>query len=113
MINTCFINLLSNAVKFTPIDGTIQVDSEICCEKVNVYISDSGVGISSENLQKLFRPDIKSGTLGTENEKGTGLGLILVKEFIEKNKGMISVTSAVGEGSMFTLTLPLISSLAS
>jgi signal transduction histidine kinase/tetratricopeptide (TPR) repeat protein len=107
MISTCLINLLSNAVKFTPLEGNICVTPEINGKTVSIMVSDTGVGISPEHIQKLFRLDTKSGTLGTANEKGTGLGLLLVKEFIEKNNGKINVQSTPGKGSTFTLTLPI------
>ncbi|NVO20610.1 MAG: HAMP domain-containing histidine kinase [Bacteroidetes bacterium] len=106
MISTCIINLLSNAVKFTPHHGSIHIDAELRPELVKLHISDSGIGIPPENIQNLFHPEKKSGTLGTANEKGTGLGLLLVKEFIEKNNGTINVQSSVGAGSVFTLSLP-------
>ena len=106
MVNTCMINLLSNAVKFTPLNGSVQVIPETNGAMIKVHIKDTGVGISPENMQKLFRLDTKSGTPGTANEKGTGLGLLLVKEFAEKNNGSISVQSNTGEGSIFTLTIP-------
>lgn len=106
MMNTCVINLLSNAVKFTHLNGTIRISPEINGEMVNLSITDTGVGMSPENLVKLFRLDMKSGTNGTANEKGTGLGLLLVKEFIEKNHGKVNVSSEVGKGSTFTLTIP-------
>ncbi|MCB2220649.1 MAG: tetratricopeptide repeat-containing sensor histidine kinase [Bacteroidetes bacterium] len=106
MIATVFLNLVSNAVKFTPQKGTIEV---LACEKNNhieVEINDSGVGISDKNIPKLFKPDEKFYTEGTEKEKGTGLGLILCKEFIEKNEGEIWVESQEGAGSQFCFSLP-------
>jgi len=106
MISTCLINLLTNAVKFTPEQGRITVSLKEETGYYHLAVSDTGVGISQENLNKLFRPDTKSGTLGTANEKGTGLGLLLVKEFIEKNKGKVSVQSKVGSGSTFSLAIP-------
>jgi signal transduction histidine kinase len=106
MVNTCMINLLSNAVKFTPLNGSVLVMPETNGAMIKVHVKDTGVGISPENMQKLFRLDTKSGTPGTANEKGTGLGLLLVKEFAEKNNGSISVQSNTGEGSIFTLTIP-------
>jgi len=106
MVNTCLINLLSNAVKFTPLNGSVQVIPESNGTLYKVHVKDTGVGISPENMNKLFRLDAKSGTPGTANEKGTGLGLLLVKEFAEKNNGSISVESKPGEGSTFTLMIP-------
>jgi signal transduction histidine kinase len=106
MISTCLINLLSNAVKFTPGKGNISLHQEVYDDKVMISVSDTGVGISTENISKLFRLDTRAGTLGTENEKGTGLGLLLVKEFIEKNNGSVQVESNLGMGSTFTLSVP-------
>ena len=112
MLNTCIINLVSNAVKFTPNNGTIMVSPEINASIIKIKVKDSGVGISPDNLGNLFRLDVKSGTLGTANEKGTGLGLLLVKEFIEKNNGEVIVESKPGEGSTFTLSIPKAQMLA-
>jgi signal transduction histidine kinase len=70
-------------------------------------VKDNGVGISEENIQKIFRIDSNHSTLGTNGEKGTGLGLILCKEFIERHKGEIRVESTVGQGSQFIFTLPV------
>jgi len=108
MISTCLINLLTNAVKFTPQNGQIWVEPQVNGKSVSLEVRDSGVGISPENLEKLFKLDQKSGTVGTANEKGNGLGLLLVKEFIEKNGGNVEVKSEVGVGSSFILTIPTI-----
>jgi len=107
MISTVMLNLISNAVKFTGQNGTIDVSTSLSNNHVEVEIADTGIGISKKNLDKLFKPDIKFHTVGTENEKGTGLGLILCKEFIEKNEGEIWVESTKGEGSKFYFSLPI------
>jgi len=106
MISTVLLNIMSNAVKFTPRDGKIEVAAYEKNNHIEVEISDSGVGISEQNLQKLFKPDEKFQTVGTEREKGTGFGLLLCKEFVEKNKGEIWVTSEEGKGSRFNFSLP-------
>jgi signal transduction histidine kinase/tetratricopeptide (TPR) repeat protein len=106
MISTCIVNLLSNAVKFTNINGNVSLYTEPNGNFINIVVKDDGIGISSDQKSKLFRMDTKSGTPGTANEKGTGLGLLLVKEFIEKNKGKIDVKSEQGKGSTFTLSIP-------
>ncbi|MGE0089326.1 MAG: ATP-binding protein [Bacteroidales bacterium] len=107
MINTVIRNLISNAAKFTNENGEIKIscktENNICI----ISISDNGIGISKENFDKLFRIDQHHTTLGTQNEKGSGLGLILCKEFIEQNGGTISVTSEPGKGSTFNFTLNL------
>jgi len=106
MISTVLLNLVSNAVKFTPHKGIIVVKAYEKNNHVEVEISDNGVGISSKNLEKLFKPDVKFHTVGTDKEKGTGFGLILCKEFIEKNNGDIWVESTEGKGSRFYFSLP-------
>ena len=107
MIRTVIRNLLSNAIKFTPPDGLIVVGANIRENEVHLVISDTGKGMSPENQQKLFRIEETYTTPGTGNEKGSGLGLILCKELVEKNKGKIWVTSKPGEGSNFGFSLPL------
>lgn len=104
-INTVVRNLVSNAIKFTPPGGHITLTVKIDGSKIVTSVSDTGVGMSPEVISKLFRIDTKHSTKGTANEKGTGLGLILCKEFVEKNGGTISVTSVPGQGSVFSFTL--------
>jgi PAS domain S-box-containing protein len=107
MIETVLRNLISNAIKFTPNSGNVSVYYEDHNNGfITVKVQDSGVGIEYSNLDKLFRIDNNFSTKGTNNEKGTGLGLILCKEFVEKNGGEISVSSEVGKGTTFTFTLP-------
>ena len=104
-ISVVIRNILSNAIKFTPRGGIIRVKAIKANSKVSIIFIDTGVGIKSEYISGLF--DINNKTSkGTENEIGTGLGLILCKEFIELNNGKISVKSTYGEGSIFTLSLP-------
>lgn len=99
-------NLFSNAIKFTPSNGSIKISANMQNDFVEVGISDSGVGITSENIPYLFSAAVNISTLGTSNEKGTGLGLTLCKEFVEKNGGRIWVESKEGIGSTFYFTLP-------
>jgi signal transduction histidine kinase len=105
-VNTVVRNLLSNAIKFTPEGGVIALVLQQTDKEVLVSVSDTGVGMSDEVMDKLFRIDSKHSTQGTAKEKGTGLGLILCKEFIEKNGGRIWVKSEIGKGSVFSFTLP-------
>lgn len=105
MIKTVIRNILSNAVKFTPIGGTIRIKAKERDEWVYYSIADSGVGIDQEDLGKLFRIDKHHTTPGLQNEKGSGLGLIICKEFIEKNHGTISVTSKKGKGTTVHFSL--------
>jgi signal transduction histidine kinase len=99
-------NLISNAVKFTPAGGTIRVTGAHQGEKLLLMVSDTGVGIPEESREKLFRLNSSFTTPGTQNERGTGLGLLLCKEFVERNGGSIWVESTVGEGSHFKFTVP-------
>jgi PAS domain S-box-containing protein len=108
MVNTILRNLASNAVKFTPIGGEVMISSRIDEDFVEVFVKDNGIGISPENIDKLFRIDISHSTKGTNDEIGTGLGLILCKEFVEKNGGILKVNSKLNEGSVFSFTLPRI-----
>ena len=106
MITTVIRNLITNAIKFTPENGriTILVSNEM--DYYRVAVSDTGVGISSDDQAKLFRIDTNPSTIGTSHEQGTGLGLILCKEFVEKNGGTIGLESEVGKGSTFHFTVP-------
>jgi signal transduction histidine kinase len=100
-------NLLANAIKFTPKNGQISTQIIPKAHYIQISVSDTGIGMSQETLQKLFRIDVSHSQKGTDNEAGTGLGLILCKEFVEKNKGEIWVESQEGKGSTFHFTLPL------
>lgn len=107
MLNTILRNLISNAIKYTKLGGHINISS-YCDHKIcEISISDSGIGINEQNIGKIFKIDESFSTPGTERERGTGLGLILCKEFVEKNKGEIWVKSEPDKGSTFTFTLPL------
>jgi PAS domain S-box-containing protein len=106
MIRTIIRNLVSNAVKFTPRNGRIKVSALIKDGWVEIAVSDNGIGMTEKTRTSLFRIDANLSTLGTENEKGTGLGLILCKEFVEKHGGKIWVESESGKGSVFKFTLP-------
>ncbi|MBN2697550.1 MAG: hypothetical protein JXR52_01885 [Bacteroidales bacterium] len=106
MINSVVRNLMNNAVKFTDTNGRIEIDVRPNDKHIMVQVKDSGIGISGENIRRLFRIDEKFKTQGTHGEKGTGLGLILCREFIERNGGTISVESTPGQGSIFSFTIP-------
>jgi signal transduction histidine kinase/ligand-binding sensor domain-containing protein len=107
MIRTILRNLITNAVKFTYKNGQVQVNGIIYNNQVEISVSDTGIGMSEETVARLFRIDANLSTRGTENEKGTGLGLLLCKEFAEKHNGKIWVESKEGKGSTFKLLLPL------
>jgi len=104
--NTILRNLISNAVKFTPKGGTVSLTAIPKKDKLQITIKDTGAGIAPDRLKNLFTLDKKS-TLGTSGEKGTGLGLVLCKELIEMNKGILNVTSTLGAGSSFEFSLPI------
>ncbi len=106
MISTVLRNLISNAVKYTKSGGEISIAAVEKQNEIIFSISDTGVGISPKSLLKLFRIDQSYSTTGTNNEVGTGLGLILCKEFIEKHDGEIWAESEVGLGSTFYFSLP-------
>ncbi len=107
MINLVIRNLLSNAIKFTKEKGSIIIKcSENKKDELAVSITDTGIGISDKNIDKLFRIDEYFSTSGTSGEGGTGLGLIICKEFVEKNKGEITIESEHEVGTTFTFTLP-------
>ncbi|MBU0473034.1 MAG: HAMP domain-containing histidine kinase [Bacteroidetes bacterium] len=108
MISTVLRNLLANAIKFTNKNGTVLVTSEIENNLMKISIVDSGIGMSEKDQEKLFRIDVTHNTLGTNDEKGTGLGLILCKELIETHGTNIWVESNFGEGSKFIFTIPLL-----
>lgn len=106
MISSAIQNLVSNSIKFTPDGGSIELSGLITGSTINISIKDSGVGIKKENLNKMFRMDERLSTEGTNNEQGSGLGLLLCKEFVEKNKGSLKVESEYGKGSVFSIILP-------
>ncbi len=99
-------NLLSNAIKFTPQNGLIKISSTSNIVGSKITISDNGVGITPQHLDELFNPKTTTTKAGTNNEKGTGLGLMLCKELVNLNGGEIEVTSTLGNGSSFIITLP-------
>lgn len=108
MIDTVLRNLVSNSIKFTNSGGEIKVNVEELSEKeLTISVSDNGVGIKEEVIEKLFKIDSHVTTKGTEKEKGTGIGLILCKEFVEKHEGKIWVESKIDEGSQFKFILPI------
>ena len=111
MINTVLRNLLSNALKFTPRGGKIYIGLAKDAPEgfIKLFIQDSGIGMPNKIKENLFKIDQKVSRPGTDNEPSTGLGLLLCKEFIEKNKGRIIVESEVGFGSIFYVELPTIS----
>jgi len=107
MFCTIVRNLLNNAIKFTPVGGKITFSSKLSNGKYIFTVADTGVGISPNNLQKLFKIDESFSTAGTNKETGTGLGLILCKELVEKHGGKIWAESEPGKGAEFHFSIPL------
>ncbi len=99
-------NLISNALKFTHDSGQVTISAESYDGFVEIAVHDNGVGIAEEHLGRLFSPEEMFTTYGTRNEKGSGLGLVLCKEFIEKNGGTLKIESCPEKGSRFIFTLP-------
>jgi len=110
MFKTILRNLASNGIKFTNKGGTITLHAQEQNKLVTITVADTGIGISEENINKLFRIDENFTTQGTNKERGTGLGLALCKELVEKNNGKIWVESKMGKGTKFIFTLPQIGS---
>lgn len=107
MLETILRNLISNAVKFTPENGFVKTSAVLNSDNVIITVTDTGIGISNDDIKKLFRIDSKmQSRMGTANESGSGLGLILCKEFVDKLGGTISVLSKINEGTKFILTFP-------
>jgi len=106
MLSVVLRNLISNSIKFTESGGYIKVQAKQNGNRVFVSVSDNGTGINPEDIVKLFRIDNRFTTLGTREEKGTGLGLTLCREIIERNGGKIIVESEPGKGSKFNFSLP-------
>ncbi len=107
MIESVTRNFVSNAIKFTKHNGDIRIFAKRIDNKVEVVVEDNGIGIPEDKLKVLFKLDETSSSPGTDNEQGTGLGLIISKDFIEKNGGELRVESEEGKGSKFSFTLPL------
>jgi len=106
MILTVLRNLISNAIKFTNEAGEIKIYGNNDKTNLKIVVEDNGVGMNHKDIDKIFKIDVKYVTSGTSGEKGTGLGIILCKEFVEKNNGHIYAESEIGKGSKFIFTLP-------
>lgn len=106
MTQTILRNLISNAIKFSNQNGTIDVSIDVEVRFITISVKDSGIGMTQEQIDKLFKIDVSQSTKGTAGESGTGLGLILCKELVEKQGGKIWVKSEVNQGTEFLFTLP-------
>ena len=109
MVTSVLQNLVSNALKFTYVDGsgTVTIRAEKSEYTVNIYIQDTGLGMSQSQIDALFQPRLTASFKGTAGEKGMGLGLVLCQRFVDLNQGKISVQSKEGEGTTFKVSLPL------
>jgi len=107
MMNVILRNLIANAIKYTPNSGQISISATIQQKMVEMVVSDTGVGMNTNTIQSLFKLGETKSKKGTNGESGTGFGLLLCKEFVEKNGGKIWVESELGKGSHFKFTLPL------
>lgn len=106
MVNTILRNLISNAIKFTPENGKILLGGKTACDnKILIYVQDTGIGIEKQHHQELFDQTSNFSTIGTNKEKGTGIGLIICRDFVERNGGKIWVESEPDKGSTFYFTL--------
>ena len=104
---TVLRNLLSNAIKFTPVDGKIKVNGHLVNDRLVIEVQDNGQGIPKDDISKILNPNEHFSKLGTEKEPGTGLGLVLCQNFVNKNGGTLKIKSEVGEGSTFYFDLPM------
>ena len=107
LLSTILRNLINNAVKFTPNGGQVRIFCEQSKSEITIFVEDTGIGMSETQMDNLFRLDSNITMPGTSEEKGTGLGLILCKEFVDMHKGKIWASSKPKEGSTFSFTLPL------
>ncbi len=106
MIETILRNIISNSIKFTPFGGEIDIQLTVLNQKIQIQVTDSGIGIPEETLDSIFRIDRTVTSRGTSGEIGSGLGMVLVKEFLDKNNGEIRILSKLGKGTEITLEFP-------
>jgi signal transduction histidine kinase len=111
MLHSVIRNVISNGLKFTHNDGTVVISAKVDGEFVEVSVVDDGMGISADDLEKLFKLEVYHTTLGTADEKGTGFGLIMCKEMVERNQGQIWIESEPGKGTTVKFTVPLASKI--
>lgn len=107
MLQSLIHNLAVNAIKFTANSGKVQISDLVDDKKITILVQDNGTGMSEKQLAQLFAVEHSQSTKGTNGEKGTGLGLLLCKQFVQQHDGAIDVTSQLGHGTTFHVTLPL------
>jgi two-component system, sensor histidine kinase and response regulator len=108
MLRSIVQNLVTNAIKYTPQGGYVIINAQPKENMVGIFIEDSGVGMTNEMREKLFTENNASSVLGTNNEAGSGLGLLLVSDFVVQHGGTIDVESTVGGGTTFKFTIPAV-----
>ena len=108
MLRSIVQNLVTNAIKYTQQGGMVSINAETDAQMVCVFVEDSGVGMSSEMKDKLFTKTNGSSLSGTNNEIGTGLGLLLVNDFVTQHGGTVDVESTIGSGTTFKFTIPAV-----
>jgi signal transduction histidine kinase len=106
MLKSVITNLTTNAIKFTPVGGAISIEGKKENNHVIICVEDTGVGIPQENMEKIMSASTHFSTRGTNNEKGTGIGLAMCNEFVLKNNGTFKIKSEDGKGSRFIISLP-------
>jgi signal transduction histidine kinase len=107
MLFTIFQNLVSNAIKYSSPESEVLIESKFVNNYVEIAVIDNGTGMEADTKSRLFKVEEQVSEPGTDNEKGSGLGLILCKDFIERHNGTISVESELGKGSRFSVKLPV------
>lgn len=105
-VATVIRNLISNAIKYSHPKGSITISAAVVDQFIKITVTDQGIGMTTEEMHNLFIVDYKKSKLGTSNEEGTGLGLVLCKDFVQKLRGKMTVTSELNQGSAFSFTLP-------
>lgn len=112
MLKSILMNLLTNAIKFTPRGGAVTISCKSENGLARIHVGDTGIGISNENLKKINNSTVHFTTRGTNNETGTGLGLLMCYDFIHKNNGTLKIQSEEGKGSVFIISLPAFNSIS-
>ena len=115
MVTSLIQNLVSNALKFTPMDGSgkVYIEAKQCDDQVEICVRDTGLGMSKAQIKDVFQPNLKVSLQGTSGEKGTGLGLVLCKRFVDLNQGKMQVSSKQGQGTTVRVSLPTAASINS
>ena len=108
MMLSVLLNMMSNALKFTHAGGYVNLLAEVQQDQLLIHVQDTGVGMSTEQIDKFFATTQPKSVQGTGGERGTGLGMLLCKQFVEKHKGRIQINSVIGEGTTFTVVVPLL-----